>query len=255
MPRITRPLCQPRSGTRRNVGAMTTVLLVRHGRTAANADRCPRGLDTWGPPRRHRPGAGGRAGRAAAARPAGGGGHQPARAHPRDRRGDPARARAGPGAGGRRPAGGVPLRRLDRPRLKALAKEPLWRVVQAHPSAAVFPGEEGEGMAAMQRARWPPSAPGTRRWATTRPLYAVVSARRRHQGDARGRPGPAPRLVPAAPGRPVLGVRRALHPPAPVRPADQRRRRRRRLVRRAGEEDGRRVRAGLRRRRGGRGRA
>ncbi|WP_020659422.1 histidine phosphatase family protein [Amycolatopsis benzoatilytica] len=32
--------------------------------------------------------------------------------------------------------------------LKALVKEPLWRVVQAHPSAAVFPG--GEGLAAMQ---------------------------------------------------------------------------------------------------------
>ncbi|GAA1938174.1 histidine phosphatase family protein [Amycolatopsis minnesotensis] len=32
--------------------------------------------------------------------------------------------------------------------LKSLVKEPLWRVVQAHPSAAVFPG--GEGLAAMQ---------------------------------------------------------------------------------------------------------
>jgi probable phosphomutase (TIGR03848 family) len=32
--------------------------------------------------------------------------------------------------------------------LKALAKEDLWKVVQAHPSAAVFP--EGEGLAAMQ---------------------------------------------------------------------------------------------------------
>jgi probable phosphomutase (TIGR03848 family) len=32
--------------------------------------------------------------------------------------------------------------------LKTLAKEPLWRVVQAHPSAAVFPG--GEGLSAMQ---------------------------------------------------------------------------------------------------------
>lgn len=31
--------------------------------------------------------------------------------------------------------------------LKSLAKEPLWRTVQAHPSAAVFP--EGESMAAM----------------------------------------------------------------------------------------------------------
>ncbi|MEU4670050.1 histidine phosphatase family protein [Amycolatopsis sp. NPDC023774] len=32
--------------------------------------------------------------------------------------------------------------------LKTLVKEPLWRVVQSHPSAAVFPG--GEGLAAMQ---------------------------------------------------------------------------------------------------------
>jgi probable phosphoglycerate mutase len=31
--------------------------------------------------------------------------------------------------------------------LKALAKEPLWKVVQQHPSAAVFPG--GEGLAAV----------------------------------------------------------------------------------------------------------
>jgi probable phosphomutase (TIGR03848 family) len=32
--------------------------------------------------------------------------------------------------------------------LRALAKEPLWKVVQSHPSAVVFPG--GEGLAAMQ---------------------------------------------------------------------------------------------------------
>jgi len=32
--------------------------------------------------------------------------------------------------------------------LKNLSKEPLWKVVQAHPSAAVFP--EGEGLAGMQ---------------------------------------------------------------------------------------------------------
>ncbi|TDP91178.1 MSMEG_4193 family putative phosphomutase [Labedaea rhizosphaerae] len=33
-------------------------------------------------------------------------------------------------------------------KLASLGKEPLWRVVQAHPSAAVFPG--GEGLAAVQ---------------------------------------------------------------------------------------------------------
>jgi probable phosphomutase (TIGR03848 family) len=34
--------------------------------------------------------------------------------------------------------------------LKELVKEPLWKVVQAHPSAAVFPGPEGEGLADTQ---------------------------------------------------------------------------------------------------------
>src|SRR5581483_11051349 len=34
--------------------------------------------------------------------------------------------------------------------LKELAEEPLWRVVQAHPSAARFPGEEGESLAGAQ---------------------------------------------------------------------------------------------------------
>jgi probable phosphomutase (TIGR03848 family) len=33
--------------------------------------------------------------------------------------------------------------------LRELAEEPMWRTVQAHPSAAVFPGPEGESMAAM----------------------------------------------------------------------------------------------------------
>src|SRR5690348_5777144 len=33
-------------------------------------------------------------------------------------------------------------------KLSALGKEPLWKVVQQHPSAAVFPG--GEGLAAVQ---------------------------------------------------------------------------------------------------------
>jgi len=31
--------------------------------------------------------------------------------------------------------------------IKALAKDPLWRVVQQHPSAAVFPGPQGEALA------------------------------------------------------------------------------------------------------------
>ena len=34
--------------------------------------------------------------------------------------------------------------------LKELAKDPLWKVVQTHPSAVVFPGPEGEGLAQTQ---------------------------------------------------------------------------------------------------------
>jgi probable phosphomutase (TIGR03848 family) len=34
--------------------------------------------------------------------------------------------------------------------LRELAKEPLWKVVQQHPSAAVFPGAGGEALAATQ---------------------------------------------------------------------------------------------------------
>ncbi len=34
--------------------------------------------------------------------------------------------------------------------LKKLAKDPLWPVVQSHPSGMTFPGEGGEAMAAMQ---------------------------------------------------------------------------------------------------------
>jgi probable phosphomutase (TIGR03848 family) len=34
--------------------------------------------------------------------------------------------------------------------LKKLAADPLWRVVQAHPSAVTFPGPEGESMSGMQ---------------------------------------------------------------------------------------------------------
>jgi probable phosphomutase (TIGR03848 family) len=34
--------------------------------------------------------------------------------------------------------------------IKDLVKDPLWRVVQQHPSAAVFPGPDGEGLAQTQ---------------------------------------------------------------------------------------------------------
>jgi probable phosphomutase (TIGR03848 family) len=34
--------------------------------------------------------------------------------------------------------------------IKELVKDPLWKVVQQHPSAAVFPGSDGEGLAQTQ---------------------------------------------------------------------------------------------------------
>jgi probable phosphomutase (TIGR03848 family) len=47
--------------------------------------------------------------------------------------------------------------------IKELSKEPLWKVVQQHPSAAVFPGDEGEGLAQTQ-AR---AVAAVRAWNTT----------------------------------------------------------------------------------------
>jgi probable phosphomutase (TIGR03848 family) len=35
--------------------------------------------------------------------------------------------------------------------LRKLARDPLWKVVQAHPSAVTFPGPDGESMTAMQQ--------------------------------------------------------------------------------------------------------
>jgi probable phosphomutase (TIGR03848 family) len=62
--------------------------------------------------------------------------------------------------------------------LKTLAKDPLWKVVQAHPSAATFPGTEGESLADMS-AR---AVGAVRDWnarltstVTPEPIYAVVS--------------------------------------------------------------------------------
>ncbi len=62
--------------------------------------------------------------------------------------------------------------------LKDLAKEPLWKVVQGHPSAAVFPGPEGESLADMS-AR---AVGAVREWNATLTaehgpdvVYAVVS--------------------------------------------------------------------------------
>jgi probable phosphomutase (TIGR03848 family) len=58
--------------------------------------------------------------------------------------------------------------------LKKLAKEPLWKVVQSHPSAMTFPGEDGESMRDMQ-AR---AVSAVREWNAALgddAVYAVVS--------------------------------------------------------------------------------
>jgi probable phosphomutase (TIGR03848 family) len=58
--------------------------------------------------------------------------------------------------------------------LKQLAKQPLWKVVQQHPSAARFPGSEGERLAGMQHR----AVSAVRRWSDTfgdDATYAVVS--------------------------------------------------------------------------------
>jgi probable phosphomutase (TIGR03848 family) len=62
--------------------------------------------------------------------------------------------------------------------LKTLAKDPLWKVVQAHPSAAVFPGPEGEPMATMSARAVGAVREWNARLATETsgdPTYAVVS--------------------------------------------------------------------------------
>ncbi|MFN8156519.1 MAG: histidine phosphatase family protein [Candidatus Nanopelagicales bacterium] len=62
--------------------------------------------------------------------------------------------------------------------LKTLAKDPLWKVVQAHPSAAVFPGPEGEGLADMSARAIAAVRDWNQRLATASegdPTYAVVS--------------------------------------------------------------------------------
>lgn len=58
--------------------------------------------------------------------------------------------------------------------LKELAKDPLWKVVQGHPSAMVFPGAEGESMTSMQHR----AVSAVREWNATlgeKAVYAVVS--------------------------------------------------------------------------------
>jgi probable phosphomutase (TIGR03848 family) len=132
---------------------MPTLLLVRHGRTAANAGGT---LAGW------TPGIGldptGQAQAAALAERLGPLHLAAAVSSPLQRCQETAAAAlAGPGPRGPRPALQTDDRLGEcrygdwtgRP-LKELAKEPLWRVVQAHPSAARFPGPGGESMPDMQ---------------------------------------------------------------------------------------------------------
>lgn len=132
---------------------MPTVLLVRHGRTTANTDGV---LAGW------TPGVGlddaGRDQVAALARRLSGLPLAAVVTSPLERCLQTAQAVLDARAANRRPE----LRtdeRLGECRygdwtgrsLKELAKEPLWRVVQAHPSAVTFPGPGGESMPAMQQ--------------------------------------------------------------------------------------------------------
>jgi probable phosphomutase (TIGR03848 family) len=62
--------------------------------------------------------------------------------------------------------------------LKTLAKEPLWKVVQSHPSAAVFPGPDGEGLADMSARAVAAVRGGTRRCPpSTAPTSRTPSSR------------------------------------------------------------------------------
>jgi len=59
-------------------------------------------------------------------------------------------------------------------KLKNLVKDPMWKVVQSHPSAAVFPGPNGESMAQMQHR----AVAAVREWNAAlgdSAVYAVVS--------------------------------------------------------------------------------
>ena len=102
------------------------------------------------------------------------------------------------------------------------SKEPLWRVVQAQPSAAVFP--DGEGLAQVQARAVSAVREHDRRLAErARRRCAVggVHPRRCHQGGGRRRARHPPGRVPAHHRGPGVGERDPLHTAAPVRHARQ----------------------------------
>lgn len=128
---------------------MTTLLLVRHGLTAMTGPV----LAGWTPgvrlDERGRAQVAALAARLASL-PLAAVVSSPSSAAPRRPRRSRPGARARPGRW--RPTSGSArsATATGRAALKELAEEPLWRVVQAHPSAARFPGEAGESLADAQ---------------------------------------------------------------------------------------------------------
>ena len=187
---------------------VATVLLVRHGRSAANSGGVLAGrtpgvqLDDVG----QRAGGGHRQpDRAAADR---GGRLQPARALPADRRGNRRRAERRPRVADRRPADRVRVRRLDR--AASSRSSPRTRCGRScRRTRAASRSREGSRCATMQ-AR---AVAAVRDWdaeitAEHGPdaIWAAVEPWRRDQGDPRRRARVAPRQLPADRGRPGLGL-------------------------------------------------
>ena len=152
---------------------VTTVLFIRHGRTAANASGTLAGWTPGVGPGRAR----GRAGAGTSERitelPLERGGHQPL-----ERCQETAKAilasRNGTAFHTDDRLGEVRYGDWTGQPLKDLSKDKLWKVVQAHPSAVVFPGDNGEGLAAMQTR----AVAAVREWNTELgedAVYAVVS--------------------------------------------------------------------------------
>ena len=179
------------------VDAMPLVLLVRHGRTAANAGGMLAGwtpgvtLDERGREQATPSPTGCGPSRSRSSSPAPW--NAPAR---RPRRSSPAGPRPAPRVDDR--VGECRYGDWTGQELKTLAKDPLWRVVQAHPSRGGLP-RRGEAMAEMQ----PRAVAAVRDWnaaaASTDPTPVRGGVpRRHHQGDRRRCPRPAPRPASSA---------------------------------------------------------
>ena len=107
--------------------------------------------------------------------------------------------------------------------LKQLAKLPLWKTVQSHPSGVVFPGDGGESMAAMQSR----AVSAVREWNERLGHGCCLRSRvtrRRHQGHPRGCARPTPRPVSANHGRPRIAQRGAVRRQPAIRGTHQRHR-------------------------------